>query len=270
MGSSRNRSRIYRSDPGSSVQATANWWEWLSSNASKLRDLALAGAAGAYALGFIIWSIHAFDNNLGLLPVLDSQYIIGGILPITLLGLLAVSAYLVIKRIHFNHPYVTLGIIVIFGVSNNVVIFFLNISSILETIFSFVVTVVTFTVMVISSSYNLPTTLKFLFYLASSWVIIWSTYLYALDVYPTIPHSLGGAKPRCAHLDVDISKISADSTSALFSTDGGTSIIRRSDALDIYYAGDNWILVKKAPPAELKDSDTYEIDRDAINAIIWC
>jgi len=24
-------------------------WEWLSSNASKLRDLALAGAAGSYA-----------------------------------------------------------------------------------------------------------------------------------------------------------------------------------------------------------------------------
>jgi hypothetical protein len=81
---------------------------------------------------------------------------------------------------------------------------------------------------------------------------------------------LGGVKPRCAHLDVDISKISADSRAALFSTDGDTDTIRRSDAVDVYYAGDNWILVKKAPTAELNDSGTYEIDRDTINAIIWC
>jgi hypothetical protein len=106
---------------------------------------------------------------------------------------------------------------------------------------------------------------------------------------------LGGAKPRCAHLDVDISKILPGSRSALFSADGDASTIKRSEEVGVYYAGDNWVLVKKvpagpaeglsfrfiswlrslrnaptaeAPTAELKDSATYEIDRDAINAII--
>jgi hypothetical protein len=35
------------------VQETPNLWEWLTGNASKLRDFALAGAAGAYALGLL-------------------------------------------------------------------------------------------------------------------------------------------------------------------------------------------------------------------------
>jgi hypothetical protein len=94
--------------------------------------------------------------------------------------------------------------------------------------------------------------------------------------FPNIPHSLGGAKPRCAYLDVDISKISADSRSVLFSVGEDTSTIRRSDAVDVYYAGDNWLLVKKAPAMEwvffgtAEAQPTYEIDRDAINTIIWC
>ena len=75
------------------LQGTNNLWEWLSSNASKLRDLALARAAGTYALGFIIWSIHAYANDLGLLPALDSQYIIAGLVPVILVGFAVTPAY---------------------------------------------------------------------------------------------------------------------------------------------------------------------------------
>jgi len=111
----------------------------------------------------------------------------------------------------------------------------------------------------------------------SGWYLIWLVLTiiiiggYALEIYPSIPHSLGGAKPRCAYLDIDSSKISADSRSTLFSADGDSSNIRRSDAVDVYYAGDNWLLVKIAPsqiPGPLKE--TFEIDRDVITSITWC
>jgi hypothetical protein len=77
-------------------------WVWLLSNASKLRDLALAGAAGTYAVGFIIWSIHASVNDLGLLPALDSQYIIAGLAPIILVGTSVAAVYFGVNRIHIS------------------------------------------------------------------------------------------------------------------------------------------------------------------------
>ena len=83
---------------------------------------------------------------------------------------------------------------------------------------------------------------KFSLYIIVLIFTIFAMYEYALFFYPNIPHSLGGAKPRCAYLDVDISKTSVDSRSALFGADGDTSTTRRSDALDVYYAGDNWVL----------------------------
>lgn len=61
--------------------------------------LLLAGAAGAYALGFIIWSIHAFVNDLGLLPAINAQYIVAGLTPIILVCLAVASLYVVTKGI---------------------------------------------------------------------------------------------------------------------------------------------------------------------------
>jgi hypothetical protein len=108
-----------------------NLWEWLLSNASKLRDLALAGAAGTYALGFIIWSIHASVDNLGLLPALDSQYIIAGILPVTILGLAVTAVYVTIKRKNLRlRVFAVAGCVSLFlGFGFSIVgFYFLNIS----------------------------------------------------------------------------------------------------------------------------------------------
>jgi hypothetical protein len=41
-------------------------------------------------------------------------------------------------------------------------------------------------------------------------------------------------------------------------------MITRSDEVAVYYAGDNWALVKRTATGA-----TYEIDRDAINSINW-
>jgi hypothetical protein len=94
---------------------------------------------------------------------------------------------------------------------------------------------------------------------------------YSLELYPKIPQAVGGAKPRCALLDSDKSKLSADSRAALFSRDGGSeSTTIRSDEVEVYHAGDTWVLVKKALATEQRDTNTYEINREAINAIVWC
>jgi len=50
---------------------------WLR-DAGNLRDGFLVTAAVFYFLGYIVWAINAYRNNLGLLPGLDFQYFIAG------------------------------------------------------------------------------------------------------------------------------------------------------------------------------------------------
>jgi len=79
------------------VQGTNTLWVWISSNASKLRDLALFAIAAAYALGYIIWSIQALRNDLRLLPTIDSQYIITGLPPLIFLSIGITLLYLMYR-----------------------------------------------------------------------------------------------------------------------------------------------------------------------------
>lgn len=55
----------------------------------KLRDGFLLVAATTYVLGWFVWALNALENNLGLLPALESQYFVAGIIPL----LIIVSIY---------------------------------------------------------------------------------------------------------------------------------------------------------------------------------
>jgi hypothetical protein len=90
------------------IADTYSWWKSQLNNASKLRDFGLVVIAGTYALGFIIWSFHAVTYNLGLLPIIDSQYFIAGILPFIFSCIGGSLVYLLI-RIAIRHSGGRLG-----------------------------------------------------------------------------------------------------------------------------------------------------------------
>src|SRR5687768_7347637 len=45
----------------------------------RARDGLLVGATALYALGYAVWALHAARNGLGLLPVLQVQYLVAGL-----------------------------------------------------------------------------------------------------------------------------------------------------------------------------------------------
>lgn len=47
----------------------------------QIRDGILISGAIIYGVGYLFWSVHALQHNLGFLPALDLQYLIAGILP---------------------------------------------------------------------------------------------------------------------------------------------------------------------------------------------
>ena len=68
-----------------------------------LRDGFLVVGAGLYAIGYFAWSVYAWANGLGLLPVLSAQYVAAG----ATIGLFLLFAWLVVgglwlaqKRLH--------------------------------------------------------------------------------------------------------------------------------------------------------------------------
>jgi hypothetical protein len=61
------------------------------------RDGLLIATAVVYAAGYVVWSINAWRNDLGLLPALDFQYLLAGSVPL-LIALVAYIAVLVLRR----------------------------------------------------------------------------------------------------------------------------------------------------------------------------
>jgi hypothetical protein len=108
--------------------STTNKWrewvirvlEWTLSNASKVRDVILVGAGGAYILGFIIWSIHASTQDLGFLPVINPQYLAAGFAPILVFGFVIFCLYVEAKIMRgAKSPWtaVVLGIFALLGIA---------------------------------------------------------------------------------------------------------------------------------------------------------
>lgn len=66
---------------------------------SRVRDGFLVLAGAFYLFGYLVWAINAYKNHLGLVPALEFQYFVAGIIPAVILSIvvLLVIGYLRIK-----------------------------------------------------------------------------------------------------------------------------------------------------------------------------
>jgi hypothetical protein len=74
-------------DPGSSARPAERGLLPLLGTIGGLRDAMLVGAGTMYILGYMTWSTSAYVQGLGLLPAVDAQYFMAGIVPAAILGL---------------------------------------------------------------------------------------------------------------------------------------------------------------------------------------
>jgi hypothetical protein len=63
----------------------------------KLRDGLLVAGGLLYILGYIVWSVNAQINGLGLLPALEFQYLVAGIIPALIIGLAALFIRILLR-----------------------------------------------------------------------------------------------------------------------------------------------------------------------------
>lgn len=270
----------------------------LLKSAGELRDGFLVVGATLYFLGYVTWALNSWQRGLGLLPALESQYFIAGIVPAAVilasyalvkLGVSGVSKLQEWLRRHIS-KHRRLGCL-LFIISPT--FFCLSLLSAIKG-WSPPVTVAFFILFLLSaivapdmndSSASRRTTrimesaLLILIVGASGLVAL---AFYLAVIYPTLPQALGGVKPRAVCLDVSTQDLSEETLAALIrkpaaeatpeppavekpaqKAAGDGKPVAHSDEVELMFPGSDFILIGVG-------DKVYEIKKDAVHAVKPC
>jgi hypothetical protein len=262
-----------------------------------LRDGLLVCATLLYGLGYFVWSLNAWQNNLGLLPLIESQYLVAGVVPALILWLAYLGLRLLTRLKDHLPSWIGPGVkgwklagrlltVACFWGSLAV---FLGIftpwfqdrfpewtrSGLLVSCAILVVTTVLY-----SGSERRTDRVQNLYANLYTYFIPYGLAVVAIFAYVavhrTLPHEFGGARPRCAYLDVTRAKMSDESLRDVVPADAvdGPRQVVRSNRLFVYFSGRDFMLVRPfvADPrgGGRVTPHVYEIARGVIEAVNWC
>lgn len=204
---------------------------------SKIRDFIIILGALVYLVGYVVWALIAWKENLGPIPALDTQYFVAGVPTVIAITFFIFVFYWLGVFLYVIFPK---WLEKLFPTRPMVIRFFLSLRDISEGL-----VYIPFIIIAMVISY------------------------YIFIIYPSIPQSLGGAKPRCAQLDVNTINYSSE-TLKLLGIDkkhpSNTGDVMRSQKIKVYFYSSNFILA-----SSLENTDTrLELDRSGVKAIRWC
>jgi len=263
----------------------------------ELRDGLLVGASLLYGLGYLVWSLNAWVENLGLLPLIDSQYFMAGTVPAVILWL-AYLGFSGLKRLMHQLPsWIGPGVkgwrlilrwVTLIGFWGSSVSWIVSLTEWCQR---------EFPEWALSGPYILIAiwSITALFYAgaeqetdrAGKWYALYFTYFIPVGlaslvvsayiglVHPNLPHELGGSRPRCAYLDIIKAQVSDETLRDIVPPDAINSDrqVVRSIKLAVFYSGSDFMLVK--PYTEPRGGGgvqprVYEIGKGVIEAANWC
>lgn len=257
----------------------------------KKRDGLLILISCIYILGYIVWSLHAMVNHFGLLPAIDAQYFLAGMIP----GIIAYLAYLflahsrsvsaaLLKLLRPRRSGVRQYTVLFIGVLliTWIIIIFLTWDW-SRPFWSFQPIWKQKRITIILSWMLIPVLYLFFhsservagrkfIHKMSAWyfsiiVSLYLTAMYIFWIYPILPQELGGVKPRCAFIDEEATKVSEQTLRAIFDLTNKPTGVLRSVKLRVLYTGGEYLLVK---PDGNQETTTYELKRGELTAITWC
>jgi hypothetical protein len=234
-----------------------------------------------YVLGLVVWSLNAARRDLGLGAAPDLQYLVAGLVPALVV---AVAFALGIAwwrlpawsrdRLRSSRPALAARIAsvgaVLFGGSVLAIAVF-GWSGVLEDHPSLAAAVfVCFAAGVVLPSLASEETWLFrlIWYgyglLGIAALVLIAFVFYAEAVYPSLPQSLGGGRPRCAQLDLDARSLSPE-TLAELAPGAAAGEIFRTPRLDIVFAQGDTLFVRRPD-----DDRVVELRGGSIRAVAGC
>jgi hypothetical protein len=196
-------------------------WDWLK-NLGQYRDGLIIVTLGTYILGYIVKSIYSLRLNLGVLPLLDAQYAVAGLIPATIFLIIILLSLpfeklpkpmVVINLVKKYRSFI--GIILLAIVLFILIILALRVSKStpldlerdplngLLILLALIMYILLVWIYKVTESKAFKLTLVYLVVTTIMWV-----YIYSIIIYPIIPQALGGIRPRCAYLNLNKNGIS--------------------------------------------------------------
>ncbi|MBI3448188.1 MAG: hypothetical protein HY049_04625 [Acidobacteria bacterium] len=253
-----------------------------------LRDGLLVLASILYGLGYLVWSIYAWDRGLGLLPALDAQYFIAGMFP-AFVGVAGFCGFrLIVRSIeHFldwlySGPKtraktvtrrIAYAVVLVAGLLLGVS----RLSGRLKDAIDQSLWMPTlFGLLLLGSIFyhrdqaEAASRLSRLYRDFQVGNIVAGAALAGVvyfigSIYPQLPQELGGVRPRCVYLDLDTAKLSLASLPPLVGAGQlqASGPVARSVALELLYSSRDILVVRTA-------GRVYELDRGAVHTIASC
>jgi hypothetical protein len=249
----------------------------------KLRDAVLVLATIVYLLGYLSWALYAGTNDLGLVPALDTQYFVAGVLPVLVLAVGIVLALLQLRFVKWSNAEpsparLTSGnvilaagaVLIVLGVlAGKVLPQRINGGAEAATITGAYVAMAG---AVLQGARSHPW-LR-LYSLGIIWLVVIFIPLllfleYSDKVFPHLPASLGGPAPRCVSIDLATQEVSGATSAVLVAGGDSTgSPIRHTRPLMLVFDGPQFAMLR------VKDDGpkgpTYAIAKHAVMALTPC
>jgi hypothetical protein len=256
----------------------------LLENVGKVRDGLLILGAALYGLGYLVWSNYALQNNLGLLPALDAQYFLAGVVP----GLLIAFTFFTIKavtsipihiRTYFQSHRFLLFLFPLLPVAFLLSVEFgwwkiptqqiLGVPIIILAPISFSLALPYYFAIALDYAKSGGFSRIYNLYFLPIYGCLVAMFFYTSSVYPNLPPEFGGVHPRSAYIDFERQKVSYETLKDLLDSTqvrSNTGVVR-SCKLVVLYTGNNFLLVK--PALDSTRRQICELNRSTILSIYW-
>jgi hypothetical protein len=246
------------------------------------RDALLLAAGALYLLGYLSWATYGLLNQVGFIPVLDTQYFAAGIVPALLIFLfIAILRLLRLWNTWMEYPPTKVQL-------------FLSRVLLIVTILIAVIYVRPVPKEQPKWTHLWPwIAVGFGFYFwaviarnrglrplqTGAISIVRSYSLFALFLWfvyvdwvmPKLPPEWGGARSRCVLLDIDSEQMSLETRSRILAETIGTGQkIRRTVPLNLIFEGNEYFFLTEQSGKPSKENPVYRLRKDAVKAMFPC
>ena len=264
----------------------------LVENLPKWRDGALVLAGLAYVLGYFSWAIFAYDHGLGLAPVLDAQYFAAGVFPAAIVIASCFVAWCLLWLGRWTRRPVSAsgerlktileaagtllilpGFVLLFGWKRVT-----QISNAWATAGAILMIVGVIAVIVSSFfSRDKADIWYHRFLMIVAWLYlpligILAFLFYTSRIFPGLPQEFGGPRRQRVQLDVDVSKVSADTLHLLAPEwqDNHTSQsgIVRSRSLNLVFQNSEYLFLQADPQTPPLTSRVLKLKTSSVECLL--
>lgn len=261
-----------------------------SGRAREMLDLLLVGVTISYLFGFLVWSGWALANNLGLMPLVNAQYLAAGLIPAGLVsGTLLASRPLVSISERMAQWWEAIGSkpVKYLTVAIAILVFTAGLWVATHVFGALTLTgslILLFPMLLLAGIFKRKANLtvskfhkgvcalvwRFFFGVPIGIVLLLMVMYSAVAFYLKFPQEMGGVRPRCAYVDVEAKELASETLEAITSRQltATPGEVVRSGELVVYLATSESLLVR--PRNHQSERMVIELRRDLVTAITWC